>query len=126
MTQALAKRTRGQMAYHSGQAAEKAVADHYRARGYLVSHVRWRGTAGEIDLILRRNDSIVFVEVKQSKRTETLASRVSRRQMRRLLNTASEFLAQSPQGLLTPSRFDVALVDGVGHIEVIENAIMDV
>ena len=125
MTQSMAKQMRGQMAYHSGQAAEQAVADHYRALGFSVEHFRWRGNAGEIGLILQRDDSTVFVEVKQSKRTETLASRVSRRQMRRLLNAANEFLAQLPAGLLTPSRFDVALVNGAGHIEVIENALME-
>ena len=40
----------------------------------------------------------------------------------RIWSAASEFLAGEPAGQDTPARFDVALVDGQGRIEIIENA----
>ncbi len=43
--------------------------------------------------------------------------------MLRLHAAATEFLGQQPKGLRTPARFDVALVDGQGRVEVIENAL---
>jgi putative endonuclease len=42
--------------------------------------------------------------------------------MARICTAASEYLAQEPLGQLTPVRFDVALVDGAGRIEILENA----
>ena len=42
--------------------------------------------------------------------------------MARIYGAASEFLAGEPAGQLTEVRFDVALVDAVGRIEVLENA----
>ncbi len=42
--------------------------------------------------------------------------------MARIYASASVFLAGEPAGQDTPSRFDVALVDGQGRIEIIENA----
>ena len=37
--------------------------------------------------------------------------------------TATEFVGGEPAGQLTEMRFDVALVDGQGRIEIIENAL---
>ena len=63
----LAKSVQGAVSYHAGRAAELQVAQDYRRRGFALAHERWRGKAGEIDLILRDGDGIIFVEVKKSK-----------------------------------------------------------
>ena len=42
--------------------------------------------------------------------------------MARIYAAAEEFLGGEPTGQLTESRFDVALVDAMGRIEVLENA----
>jgi putative endonuclease len=44
------------------------------------------------------------------------------RQMARIASAAAEFLGHEPQGQLTPARFDVALVDACGSVEILENA----
>jgi len=54
----------GAISYHAGYAAEEIVADHYWRRGRSVVARRWRGRGGEVDLITRDGDSIVFVEVR--------------------------------------------------------------
>lgn len=113
---------RGQIAYAAGHAAEDQVARHYARAGYAVIERRWRGAAGEIDLVCSNGQDVVFVEVKKSKSLAFAALRVSRRQMERIYATASEFLGGMPDGQLTPCRFDVGLVDDAGQIEVIENA----
>lgn len=120
MTQAVAQ---GAMSYHAGLAAEAAVAGHYRRAGHSVVAERWRGTGGEIDLIVRDGAALVFVEVKKSRSFARAAERVTPRQIRRLFATASEFLAGEPDGQTTDVRFDVALVNGHGQIEVLENAL---
>jgi putative endonuclease len=47
-----------------GRAGEEATREVYRRRGYAVLATNWRSQLGEIDLILRRGDTLVFCEVK--------------------------------------------------------------
>lgn len=113
----------GSVSYHAGLSAEDQVARDYQRRGYPVAAHRWRGKGGEIDLVARDGDGFVFVEVKKSGSHARAAERLSLRQISRLYDAASEFLAQCPRGLNTLARFDVALVDGQGRIEILENAL---
>lgn len=112
----------GARSYHSGFAAEESVAHHYRRNGRVIAARRWRGLSGEIDLIARDGAEVIFVEVKSAATHGLAAERLGLRQQRRIWNAAAEFLDGEPAGSLTASRFDVALVDGSGRVEVIENA----
>jgi putative endonuclease len=113
----------GAAGYHAGLAAEAAVAAHYLRAGCAVVAKRWRGTGGEIDLVARDSTGLVFVEVKKSRSFARAAERLTGRQIGRILDTASEFLAGEPGGQDTDLRFDVALVNATGQIEVLENAL---
>ena len=113
---------RGSMSYHAGQAAEHRVALDYERRGYSIAQRRWRGSGGEIDLIARNAHGVVFIEVKQSASFAAAATRISPRQMSRIYGSAAQFLEHEPDGQLTNARFDVALVDGSGAVQIIENA----
>ena len=120
-----AKQDRGSMAYHAGLAAEDIVAQRYARGGHPVVAKRWRGSCGEIDLVAQDGDGLIFIEVKKSRSHARAAARLTRRQMDRIYGAGSEFLADQPRGQLTDVRFDVALVDAQGHVDVIENAFMD-
>lgn len=113
---------RGRTAYLSGHAAEESVARHYARAGRQVAARRWRGAAGEIDLVVREGACLVFVEVKAAASFDAAAARLGRRQMDRLCAAAEEFAGGEPAGLLSEMRFDLALVDGRGDVRVIENA----
>lgn len=115
----------GARSYHAGFAAEEQVAQHYIRCGHQICSRRWRGTSGEIDLIARLGPEVIFIEVKQSSSHALAAQHLSARQMARIYASAAEFLAGEPYGQLTKSRFDVALVDGSGKIEILENAFME-
>jgi putative endonuclease len=114
----------GLTSYLAGQAAEDNVAQAYVAAGHRVLCRRWHGAAGEIDLIAEKDGEAVFVEVKKSKTAALAAQALSRRQIARLLRSAEACLGFFGLGSLTPMRFDVALVDGTGKIEIIPNALM--
>jgi len=116
---------RGKTAYHAGTAAEDSVARHYEGRAASVLAKRWRGTTGEIDLVIRDGAVVVFVEVKKSRNHAQAAARLTRAQMDRIYQAGSEFLATQARGQLTDVRFDVALVDEQGCVVVVENAFMD-
>lgn len=115
----------GHASYHAGLAAEDIVARNHAARAHQVAARRWRGKSGEIDLVMRDGDTVVFVEVKKSASFAQAALRLGRRQMDRLCASASEYLAGEPKGQLTDMRFDLALVDRRGAVSVIENAFME-
>lgn len=114
---------RGKRNDQAGRAAEEAVARHYENLGLTPAVRRWRGQAGEIDLICRAGAEVIFVEVKSARDHATAASRLSARQMTRILTAGAEFLADEPAGELTPCRFDVALVDQIGRVHILENAL---
>ncbi|MBZ0128820.1 MAG: YraN family protein [Rhodobacteraceae bacterium] len=114
----------GAVSYHSGLAAESAVAGQYAAQGYDIAARRWRSKAGEIDLIARKDGNVIFIEVKKSRSFDAAANMLGARQIARLYDSASIFLEGEPKGQLSPARFDVALVDGTGAISILENALM--
>ena len=119
-----ARATRGRTAYLSGLAAEDQVSQIYDRSGRPVIARRWRGSIGEIDLIAREGDVVVFIEVKKSSSHALAAEQLSYSQMQRIRATASEFVGGEPSGQNTDMRFDVALVDGMGRVEIVENALV--
>jgi len=116
------KRDAGRRAHLAGHAAEAAVADRYSRGGATIAARRWRGSRGEIDLVLREGAGIVFVEVKRGRDFARAAERLTTAQIARITGAAAEFLGTLPTGELTPARFDLATVDAVGRVEVLEGA----
>lgn len=115
----------GKLSYLAGQSAEFQVAADYQRRGHQLLAQRWRGRAGEVDLIFSAGREVVFVEVKKARNFEAAALRISQRQQQRICLAAQEYLGTLPRGLLTPMRVDAAFVNGHGDVQVLENAIGD-
>lgn len=113
----------GLKSYLSGKAAEDQVTEMYLAHGHRLLCRRWRGPAGEIDLVFEKHGELVFVEVKSSRSLARAALSLSKRQIERLLASAEAALGYFPRGAATPMRFDVALVDRQGRIDVIPGAL---
>ena len=112
---------RGKRNYEGGLAAEEGVARHYQASGRRLRARRWSGRSGEIDLIAEDDDGLVFVEVKSAATHARAAESLSRGQIGRIFRAAEEYLVGEPGGLLTKCRVDLALVDAIGRIDVVEN-----
>lgn len=114
----------GAVSYHAGLAAEDIVARVYGRLGYALLERRWRGPGGEIDLIFENAGALVFVEVKKARDFAAAAARITPRQIARINSSASCYLATCPGGQDTESRFDAALVNSSGAVEIVENAFM--
>ena len=112
----------GAVSYHAGLAAEDIVATDYLRRGFALREKRWRGPGGEIDLIFEKAGALSFVEVKKARDFAVAAARITQRQIERIYASAGGYLATMPNGMDTESRFDAALVDGSGDLEILENA----
>lgn len=78
-----------------GRAAEDAAARLLEQRGYAVLGRNWRGGRGELDLICRRGDLMVFVEVRSARGTAfgTALESVTWRKLHRLRSAARAWLA---------------------------------
>ncbi len=123
LSEAFANRQRrGCVAQTAGRIAEDCVRAHYSRAGHEFAEARWRCPAGEIDLIFRNGDEIVFVEVKRARDFAAAAGRIRPNQIARILRAAEVYLDRQPLGTNTCARFDVALVDATGRIETLQNA----
>ena len=114
------RRRIGAASHRVGMAAEDAVARKYAREGAAILARRWRCREGELDLVVREPDGLVFVEVKRRKR-RMVDDPVGERQWRRLEAAALQYIVKAETGE-APMRFDLAVVGADGTIEVIKNA----
>jgi len=113
----------GMTSYLAGLAGEDCVIRHYRRDGWLPVAQRWRGSAGEIDLIFQRGGCYAIVEVKKSRSFAAAIARIGPTQARRIEGAMLEFLACTPDGLQTDVTCDVAAVDACGQVRVLPGAL---
>ncbi len=99
-----------QAAFARGLAAEVAAANLFESQGFSVLARRVKTARGEIDLIVRRNDLLVFVEVKARRTLAGAAESLLMRQRRRIAGAAEIFLADHPEFAGFDMRLDVVLV----------------
>jgi putative endonuclease len=97
-----------QIAERRGRLAERLACWWFRFHGYrLVAH-RWRSPFGEIDLVMRRRRTLVFVEVKW-RRNAIDAAALPPRKQGRIIRAARFFLARHPMLSTHDCRFDVII-----------------
>lgn len=92
----------------SGSDAESLARAHLEARGLKLIASNFASRCGEIDLIMRDQQTIVFVEVRYRNNAAygTPLETVGQRKQKRLILAAQRFL-QLQRLSNTPARFDV-------------------
>jgi putative endonuclease len=109
-----------------GKKGEELAIAQLRALKYKIIERNFKCALGEIDIIAREKDMLVFVEVK-TRRTKDFggpAAAVNQRKQRQLSKVALTYLNQKKLAEM-PARFDVVaveLIPPVPRIEVIRNA----
>ena len=114
-----------------GEAGEKAAIKFLRAKGYRIIETNFRTIFGELDVIARRGQALVFAEVK-ARTTDSLGPpylAVTRLKQRHIIKNALFYL-KSRRLLDASWRIDVVSVKltsdlRVENIELIENAVED-
>ena len=116
----MSRADRGARSHQAGLAAEDVAAKLYQERGGAILARRWRCPAGEIDLIVRLGEHIVFAEVKH--RPKAIEDDpVTPKQWRRLEAAAETYILRAETGQ-TPLRFDLVIVGGPDGTVIYENA----
>ena len=96
-----------------GAAAEGLAARFLTARGLVIVQRNYRCRGGEIDLIARDGETLVFVEVRlrRNRAFGTAAESITAAKRRRLRLAARHYLARL--GREPPCRFDAMLLDAL-------------
>ncbi|MGA7186496.1 MAG: YraN family protein, partial [Pseudolabrys sp.] len=97
-------------AFRVGISAESRAAAFLIAKAFRILARRWRSPVGEIDIVARRRQLLVFVEVKARASLEEAAESVNERQRRRIAAAAEVWLAANPDETIRDCRFDAILV----------------
>ena len=99
-----------QVAFRLGLSADSRAAAYLIAKGHRIVARRWRSPVGEIDIVARRRNTLLFVEVKAREKLDDAAEAVIIRQQRRIIAAAEAWLASHPEDASSDIRFDVVLV----------------
>ena len=92
-----------------GQAAENLACRYLQDQGLHLIERNYRCKRGEIDLVMRDADSVVFVEVRyrRNHRFGSGAESVNRYKQAKLTATALHYLQSNKAAAKSPARFDV-------------------
>ena len=108
-----------------GQLGEDIAARYLEKQGYIILERNFRLRSGEVDIIARDGDSLVFLEIKTrcSTRFGTPFEAVDPRKQQQIAKVALAYLAGLEEEL--PVRFDVAAVlfdKKTARVELMKNA----
>ena len=110
-------------AKNTGSRGEVLAAEYLEEKGYEIRERNFYGPGGEIDIICRDRDVLVFVEVK-SRKSRSFGDPlewVDARKQERIGETANEYMSLQENDL--DCRFDIVTVDlSCMQIEHFENA----
>jgi putative endonuclease len=107
-----------------GDFGEQAAAAYLIRQGYALLARKWRGAGGELDLVMRDGEELVFVEVRTRRGAAGAAEEsVGPAKRGRLIALAYTYLEAAALPEATPWRIDVVAldVDRAGRIARLEH-----
>jgi putative endonuclease len=112
-----------------GAEAEEFALNYLKQQGLFLIHQNFYSHAGEIDLIMKENDYLVFIEVRQRTHTgygDGVAS-VGFSKQQKIIKTAHFFLLKHKSYAKMPCRFDIISLNQKVDppIECVKNAFED-
>ncbi|MBR5482574.1 MAG: YraN family protein [Alphaproteobacteria bacterium] len=111
---------------NAGKIAETIAVWYFKLHGFAVvkrNFITGRGTgAGEIDLIVTKNNMLVFVEVKKRKSIEDAAYSIKESQQKRIWKAAENFIKNNSKYQDCDVRFDAFLMNSIFSFKHIPDA----
>ena len=98
----------------AGALFEQRACDALQQAGLSLLARNFNTRHGELDLVMRHGDTVVFVEVRYRKSAShgDAATSVTASKQAKLIHAAQHWLAAHPQHARRPCRFDVVSYDG--------------
>jgi len=107
--------------YNLGILSEYAAALFLKLKGYSVLERRYRNRLGEIDIIAKKRDLIVFLEIKTVKPKNKDFPAVSNKQLNRIKRSAILYLSRNDYYNTCSVRFDLMTVSNLIWIRHYQN-----
>lgn len=106
-----------------GQDYENTAAEYLKQQGYEILAHNFYTRIGEIDLIARDGEYLVFIEVKYRRNASAgyPEEAVTRQKQQRIIRAARYYMLMNRIAGDTPCRFDVLAIEGT-QIRLIKNA----
>ena len=106
-----------------GDAAEERACRHLERSGFTIEERNYRTKGGEIDIVARRGDVLVFVEVRSLEVPDfgSPEESVTPAKRRRIVGAARQYLSKVPPSSWREARFDVVAVEGSGDTAVLRH-----
>ncbi len=103
-----------------GSEAEDLAIDYLQKTGLTLLTRNYHCRRGEIDLIMRDGNFLVFIEVRyrRNSRYGSAAESVTRQKQQRLLTTAEHYLQNEKQNADNACRFDVITLSGQQDLQI--------
>jgi len=92
-----------------GTLTEKIAENFLRLKGYSILESRYKNSFGEIDIIAKKLQTLVFVEVKARKKNELIEVILRQKQIDRIKKSAEFFIANNEEYHNFDVRFDFIL-----------------
>jgi len=106
-----------------GDAAEERARRHLERSGFTIVERNFRTKSGEIDVVARKGDVLVFVEVRSLEVPGfgTPEESVTPAKRRRIVGAARQYLSKVPPSSWREARFDVIAIEGSGDAAVLRH-----
>jgi len=98
------------MSTRKGQAGEKRAVRYLRRKGFIILGRNLRLGRGELDIVARQRDLLVFVEVKTHRTLESGLLAMHPDKCSRLQSAARIWLGQHPDHAGLQCRFDLIII----------------
>jgi len=114
-------------AREQGEYTENLACKYLENKGFKLIEKNFNCRVGEIDLIMKDNDSLVFVEVRYRRNNSfgSGAESITTSKQSKLIKTASLYLQQHAKLNKYPARFDVVSITGFIETDTINNIDFD-
>ena len=99
------------IAHRFGEMTENRVCDSLVQKGFSIRSRRYRIKGGEVDIIARRDNTIVFCEVKARKRVYDYDAVFSKKQLDRILLVSERYINDNADLASCYIRFDLFIFE---------------
>ncbi len=106
------KRADRQRAEATGRFSENVAAWFLRLKGFRILSQRYKTPVGEIDIVAKRRNLVVFVEVKARRSTAEAITAISGQNRRRVTAAANAYIARHPHLAEHNMRYDIIAIAG--------------
>jgi len=104
------RKNKRKKSYYFGVFSEFFVCAYLCLRFYTILNLRYKTPSGEIDIVAKKGNHIIFVEVKARKASANIADVLSYHQKQRIKRAADIFISRNPRFVTCNASFELFAV----------------